>query len=43
MMESIWVVVILFAGISLATANLAPLVAGLILACVGIFVERFHR
>ena len=43
MMESIWLVVILFAGISLATANPAPLMAGLILAFIGIFVERFYR
>jgi hypothetical protein len=43
MMTSIWAVVTLFAGISLVTANSAPLVAGLILACIGILVERLYR
>lgn len=43
MMTSIWAVVILFAGISLSTGNPAPLIAGLILACIGICVERFYK
>jgi len=40
MMESIWFVVVLFAGISLISANPAPLIAGLILAVIGIVVEK---
>jgi hypothetical protein len=43
MMTSVWAVVILFSLISLFTANPAPLMAGLILAFIGIFVERFYR
>jgi hypothetical protein len=43
MMESIWAVVILFAGISLATSNPVPLIAGLILAFIGTLVERFLK
>ena len=42
-MMSIWVIIVLFAGISLVTASPAPLIAGLILAFIGIFVERFYR
>jgi len=43
MMESIWAVVILFSVISLVTSNPAPLIAGLILAAIGIGIERFYR
>jgi hypothetical protein len=43
MMESIWTVVILFSVISLVTSNPAPLIAGLILAAIGISIERFYR
>jgi hypothetical protein len=43
MMESIWTVVILFSVTSLITSNPAPLMAGLILAAVGISIERFYR
>lgn len=43
MMTSIWTIVIVFAGFSLFTGNPAPLIAGLILAGIGIFVERFYK
>jgi len=43
MMESIWAVVILFAVISLVTFDPASLIAGLILAAIGISIERFYR
>ena len=43
MMKSIWTVVILFSVISLVTSNPAPLIAGLILAAIGIGIERLLR
>jgi hypothetical protein len=43
MMKSIWTVVILFSVISLITSDPEPLIAGLILAAVGIGIERFYR
>lgn len=43
MMTSVWAVVILFASISLFTGNPAALIAGLILAGIGIFVEGFYK
>jgi hypothetical protein len=43
MMKSIWIIVIVFAGISLFTSNPAPLIAGLILAGIGMLAERIYK
>jgi len=43
MMTAIWTIVIVFAGVSLFTGNPAPLIAGVILAAIGIVVERFYK
>jgi hypothetical protein len=43
MIESIWTVVILFSVMSLVTSNPTLLIAGLILAAIGISIERFYR
>lgn len=43
MMTFIWIIVVVFGIISLVTLNPAPLIAGLILASIGILVERFYK
>jgi hypothetical protein len=42
-MIHIWLIAILFAGISLFTSDPAPLIAGLILAFIGWVVEKIHK
>ena len=43
MMLCIWTIVAIFGIISLVTFNPASLIAGLILASIGILVERFYK
>ena len=43
MMLVIWAVVVGFALISAVTSNPAPLIAGLILATIGVIVERLYK
>ena len=42
-MIAIWLTVITMAVISLITGNPAPLIAGLILAGIGVLAERLYR
>lgn len=42
-MIAIWLTVITMAVISLITGNLAALIAGLILAGIGVLAERLYR
>ena len=42
-MIAIWLAVVTMALISLVTGNLAPLIAGLILAGIGVLAERLYR
>jgi hypothetical protein len=39
----IWSIVVAFSAISLVTSNPAPLIAGLILAAIGVIVERLYK
>lgn len=42
-MTYIWTIVLAFSVISLITSNISPLIAGLILAIIGIGIEKFYQ